>query len=150
VIRATFIILITICLPAFISSAYAEKVLTCSEEIATGFESNGGIWETSDYEKSRYTIEANDDFTRLVKGISIFECRPAFAADYEPNLVTCFMTAEYTSANDKTVVEFGGPPEFFFFNRDTLRYVFANVSTGGFADNGDDSDNLSAGKCETS
>lgn len=147
--RSVLIILTTIGYAACVSSAYADNVLYCSEEIATGFKSTDGRWKTSDYVKERYTLKFNDDFSKLEKGLDIFECRAAYSANFEPNLITCFHSAQYGSAEDRTVYPFGGLPKFFYFDKSTLKFVFADVSTDGFVRDGRDSDNLNAGKCET-
>ena len=113
----------------------AEKVLYCQAELSTGIVKNNGVWETSRFKLQRYTIKFNDDYTRL-EGVS-----------FKP--MTCSKPYDYKSPEHIACVHLWGSHETFTYNTITKRYLLSNMSSGGYVNNGPDTESLSAGTCES-
>ena len=144
-----FSVVLTVFLVFGLQSANADKVMYCSEQVSGGLSSKSGSWKSANFQEERYTVKMSDDYSRLEKGLDIFDCRPAFAQSFRPHIITCFQTAQYMSVEDRSVVDFGGQPKVFFFDSETLRFVWVSVNTGGFLTDKGDTDSVSGGKCDS-
>ncbi len=111
-------------------SAFAENVLYCHTEIATGFKNEGGTWKTTDFVVSRYTLKFNDDYSVVQFPDSIAK------------VMDCNMTF------NKDIIKCHGTSESLTFNKSNLRFVTVFVSTGGYIRPATDTDYLEAGICE--
>ena len=60
--------------------------------------------------------------------------------------ITCYH--DDSISKDGRRVDYGGFPNLFHFNKEKKRFVYAEMSTPGYSDNGSDSDSLNAGTCE--
>ena len=117
-------LLIAISFLIFVGSPFvnAEQVYYCTAELATGFykDKKTRKWGQANFQKERYTIKFNDDYTSL-EGIldrNPWVCKkPYFGVMYEGAL-TCFDT------NDNG--------DFFSFDRGTQVFVLMIGSVDGF------------------
>ena len=128
-------------------NATAETVLYCQSELATGFSSINGSYKAMEFTPKRYTVKVLGDFSEVILGKSIYDCRPSISNSRMPHLVTCFHTAWIRE--DGKRLELGGLPKLFYYDRKTQRFLFADLRTTGYSENGPDTENLYAGKCET-
>ena len=110
----------------------AENVFYCQEELAPGIIKENGVWKTTTFELARHTIKFNDDYTRL-EGIS-----------YNP--MSC--SKPYKHISDYISCVHRGSHETFSYNTLTKRFLYSNISSGGYVNSGADTENLSAGTCE--
>ena len=108
-----------------------ETVLYCQSELATGFIKKGDVWVQGEFKKDRFTVKFNDDFTTL-EGFAYgpMDCKTNFPSVL-PSQVQC------SFSSGQSVV----------YNKQTKRFVFANISLSGFVENSGDSDTLNAGTC---
>ena len=112
----------------------AENVLYCQDELHTGFSNENGVWKETTFKKLRHTIKFNDDYTFL-EGVSYrpMSCSKPF--DHKSDYIACVNSL--------------GSHETFSYNTLTKRFLYSNISSGGYAANGADTESLSAGTCET-
>ena len=113
----------------------AENVFYCQSELATGFAKDGEKRRIANFKLKRFTIKFNDDFSEL-RGVSSFGATFRCSAPYsaEPELLLC-------SIRDK-------PWELMSYHKRKKRFVVVSISSGGYVDEGSDSDNIYGGKCE--
>ena len=114
----------------------AETVLYCQTEFVEGWIKNNDSWRIANFSKDdRYTIKFNNDFSRL-EGITYnaMDCSVPYKA--KPNQIFC--------------VHLLGSHETFIYHKTTNRFVFANLSTGGYSLNSEnaDSESMEAGTCK--
>ena len=119
------------------STVYADTVFYCQSELATGFIKKNGVWKTTNFNLTRYTIKFNDDYsvlTGLDEGLP-FICRPPYGS--VPNMLACL--SSYGNAQS------------FLFDKQTNRFVLSFAKVSGYLTNESDSDteNLYAGICQT-
>ena len=112
----------------------AENVLYCQEELNTGLIKKKGVWKIGNFKPARHTIKFNDDYTKL-DGIS---------------LIPMSCSKPYTGLDDFIAcVDLMGTHETFTYNKRTKRFIYSSTSMGGYiVENGQDTENLSAGTCE--
>ena len=101
----TLILLASLLLSVYVQ---AEVVLYCQSELATGIfqDKQTGQWMTGPFEKKRYTIKFNDDYTS-VTGLFAnvqFPCAPA--ASYKPGRIVCSKPSGPTFIYDKLTRRF--------------------------------------------
>ena len=130
-----------------LKKADADTVLYCQSELATGFANKNGKYVSGDFKAQRYTVRVMGDFSEIFIGSRIFDCRPSYGPSFKPNAITCFHTAQISKSGER--VDYGGLPELFFYDKEAKRFLYANLSNNGYAGNGEDTDNLYAGKCES-
>lgn len=110
-----------------------ETVLYCQSELSTGFLKRGEGWVQGAFEKDRFTVKFNDDFT-ILTGFSYvpMDCSVNFPYGL-PSQVQC-------SASTGSSV---------LYNKKAKRFIFASLSVGGFVENSDqaDTETLQAGTC---
>jgi len=117
------------------TSVSAEIVLYCNSELATGIAKQNGIYRTSDFVPSRYTVKFDDDYSR-VKGLDehrIWECKNPFN-NKNSNTVVCI--SEYNVG------------ETFAYDRKTKRFMNYSAAASGFVENNTDTNTMTAGTCE--
>ena len=99
----------------------AEKVYYCSGKLTTGFKmKDDGNWWVSKFEKERYTIKFDDEYTSLRglhKGMP-WTCIKPYQGFAFPDALTCF---------DKN-----NNGDFFSFDRKGLIFVLGRGSVNGF------------------
>ena len=130
-----------------LQKAEAETVLYCQSGLATGFAIENGSYITSGFLPTRYTVKVVGDFSEVIINNNIFDCRPSYSASFQSHQITCFHTANLNKSGDR--VDYGGLPKLFYYDKKTQRFLFVDGKTTGSAENGGDSDNLYAGKCES-
>ena len=108
-----------------------EIVLYCQSELATGFVKKGDAWVQGGFKKDRFTVKFNDDFTTL-EGFAYgpMDCKVNFPSVL-PSQVQCLISSGQSV----------------LYNKQTKRFVFANLSISGFVETSDDSDTIHAGTC---
>ncbi len=118
------------------TSVFAETVLYCHSELATGVVNINGTYQESSFEKYRFTAKFNSDFTQLegatAAGGQPMECKVSF--EHKPNLIFC--------------VHSWGAHETFMYDKNKKRFLLTQVSSAGYAFDGGDTDVLYAGTCE--
>ena len=130
-----------------VQHGHAETVMYCSTELSTGFLKKNNKYEETSFVLDRYTVKVVGDFNEVIIGEAYFDCRASFGPDYLPHIISCFHTAQISESGNR--VDYGGLPELFHYNKQTQKFVYADVSTAGFAgEDAVDTDTLSAGRCE--
>ena len=116
-------------------SIKAETVLYCKAELVEGFIQDNGLWRRGNFGDSRHTIKFNNDFSRL-EGITYNAMDCTVPYNKQPNQIFCVHSL--------------GSHETFIYHKTTKRFVFANISTGGYTLNPEDADTevLEAGTCK--
>ena len=111
----------------------AEIVMYCQDELVTGISKDHGVWKTIDLELARHTIKFNDDYTKL-GGMSFhpMSCSKPYSIDLD--YIAC--------------VHSMGGHETFTYNKRTKRFLYSNISSGGYVNSGPDTESLSTGSCE--
>jgi len=127
--RLTF--LVSTFLISLITQVVADTVLYCQSELSTGFVNQGTGWVERSFDKKRFTVKFNDDFTTL-EGFASgpMDCKINYP-DFLPTQLQCFGKGEMSVLYDKT----------------TKRFIFSSISLAGYVDLSTDSDNLYAGTC---
>lgn len=123
-------------LMAFAVPSWAETVMYCSTELATGFIQENGSWRQTRFEGTRHTIKLNDGLTRL-DGLS------------EPGSFNCVVPyglAKYDAVHCTSEFNDGSS---FLLNTKTNRFVYVETSPFGYvgALKESDTDSLSVGTC---
>ena len=136
-------LLITISFLLFVGSPFAnaEQVYYCSDELATGFikDEKTGKWTAGDFERERFTIKINDDYTKL-DGLSktSWYCSKPYDWDSPQikNMIVCY--PEFNSGS------------LFSFDFKTLRFLLLRGSLLGYVGNskGSDTNIMLAGTCQ--
>ena len=129
-----------------ITNVVADKVMYCSEEISTGFIEDEGAYRDGTFQLDRYAIKVTDDYDEITIDDLIFDCRPSFDSNFDPHRITCFHDAAISEEGNR--IDYGGLPQLFFYNSETNRFIYVNVSTHGYTNNGPDTESMSAGICE--
>ena len=116
----------------------AENVIYCADELATGilkdYEKGREVWKTSDFKLERHTINFNDNYTSL-EGVSAHPMSCSKPYNHIPDYIAC--------------VHSMGSHETFSYNKLTKRFLYSNISSGGYVKKGGpDTESLSAGSCE--
>ena len=117
-------------------SANAEQVYYCASELATGLikDKKTGKWSETSFQKQRYTIKFNDDYTK-VEGLTSasFYCKKPL---FDEIHLTCYQ--KYDSG------------DMLVFNKDNLRflYVYGNSSGYLFNKSNSDTNTMNAGTCQ--
>ena len=116
----------------------AENVLYCESELAIGFIKEDRTWIESGFEKKRFTVKFNDDYTKL-EGISYapMDCSIQYETQQPSTLFCVHLAHEYKT---------------FVFDRITKRFLFSSISSGSYVrdeSNNYDTENLYAGSCQT-
>ena len=130
--KKIFFVLITIGL-FFSNTLKAETVLYCQSELATGFINEDGVWKEGSFNRKRFTVKFNDDFS-LLEGVSFNPMECSIQYSHKPNLIHC--------------VHSWGTYQTFMYNKIKKRFLFSNISSGGYVDNGTDTEVLYAGTCQ--
>jgi len=129
-IRLTF--LVSTFLISLTTQVVADTALYCQSELATGFINKGTGWVERSFDKKRFTVKFNDDFTTL-EGFAYepMDCKINYP-DFLPTQLQCL---------DKK----GGMSV--LYDKKTKRFIFSSISIGGHVNLRRDSDNLYAGTC---
>ena len=140
------LLITALCLIGASQSLYAEEVLYCQSELATGFYREDGVWKSGNFELLRFTLRFNNDFTRL-SGLASFGeyvCNTPFPRA-EPDHVVCSHTVRDFGNNKRDFVA-----STFSYNKQTKRFTYAVPSLGGWIRNSADADTdvLYAGTCQ--
>ena len=127
--RLTF--LVSTFLISLITQVVADTVLYCRSELSTGFVNQGTGWVERSFDKKRFTVKFNDDFTTLERfAHGLMDCKINFPG-FLPTQLQCSGKGGMSVLYDKT----------------TKRFIFSDMSLGGYVNLGRDSDNLYAGTC---
>jgi hypothetical protein len=113
------------------SVAYAETILYCQDEIATGIMKQNNTFVQGRFNLQRYTIKFNSNFTEVSGLGKTFLCSQPYSTDINPSVV-CKASTGNT----------------FIFNPQTNRYHYSHVWMNGFIDYSVDSSHISVGSCE--
>ena len=121
---------------AFAVPSWAQTVMYCSTELATGFFQENGSWRQANFTRERYTIKLNDDLTRLdgLSEVGSFNCVvPYGLTKYD----SVYCTSEFNEGNS------------FLLNTKTNRFVYVETSPFGYvgALKDSDTDAIAAGTC---
>ena len=127
-IKYTYLMLLILLIP---SAAYAETVLYCQDEIATGIMKQNNTFVQVRFKLRRHTIKFNSDFTEVSGLGDTFLCSQPYPDGINPGVV----------CNEKV-------GSTFMFNPQTNRYHYSQVWINGFIDYGNDSSHISVGSCE--
>ena len=119
----------------------AEQVYYCTAELATGFykDKKTRKWGQANFQKERYTIKFNDDYTKLDGlGITTFNCH-GFGNSLKPWVgkhIVCYH--EYNNG------------DVFLFNKKQQRFLLMVGNVFGYVDNEKDSgtNSMQAGTCQ--
>ena len=115
-----FILVILVLIFVGISIANAEQVYYCSGKLTTGFKlKDDGNWRVSKFEKERYTIKFNDEYTSL-RGL------------HKGMPWTCGKPYEGLFAGALTCFDKNNNGDFFSFDRKGLYFVLGRGSVNGF------------------
>jgi hypothetical protein len=131
--------LVYCCVLLFLNSKiYAESVLVCHDELATGFFKQNGVWQQGEFQLDRFTLKVPDNFSTITdsKSNSIFSCFVDSPWEsYHP--VICKNQRDNWSST-------------FNIDKISLRYVRTNISAAGYASTSKypKMDVILAGKCE--
>ena len=122
------------------TSATAEIVLYCNDELATGFtKKNGnGIWRTTNFNLERYTIKFSDDYSE-VKGVD------TLGAKYSWQCTNILNNEKYNTVRCISDLNDG---ESFTYHKNTKRFIISRGAIFGFIDNGTDDNGIKAGTCQ--
>lgn len=128
--RLTF--LVSTFLISLITQVVADTVLYCQSELATGFMNKGTGWVERSFDKERFTVKFNDDFTTL-EGFAYgpMDCKMNFP-DFLPTQLQCLEKKGGMSV---------------LYDKTTKRFIFSSISIAGYVNLSRDSDNLFAGTC---
>ena len=116
------------------TSAKAETVLYCQSELATGFSKSSGIWKAGSFNKERFTIKFNSNYS-LLEGISFdpMDCKAPYA--HMEDIIFCVQS----NYNYSTLR----------YNKKTSRFVhYFNPAKGYVGSSSTDTDILYAGTCK--
>ena len=118
--------------------ANAEHVYYCASELATGIskDKKTGRWKEVYFEKVRYTIKFNEDYSKL-NGLDRIEWNCFQAYTYEASLKN--LRVCYRKDNNG---------ELFQFDTNSLRFLFNSTSTTGFLENDYSTNAIYAGTCQ--
>ena len=121
----------------FSTPAWAETVLYCQSELATGLIKENGRWQTRNFFLERFTVKFNDDYS-VVSGLKRVGMRCHKPLNSFPHIV----------CDDRT----SGPDvgETFNYNPTNKRFLYTQVSTAGYIHNlkKNDTDVIYAGTCQ--
>ncbi len=124
------------------SPAWADKVLYCQDELATGIIYKDGSWKRSFFSPERYTVKVKGNFERLEisgQNYNYFECSKTVAE----NVKSCVARSKTNSSI------LGGFS--FLINTKSLRFNFARMSSHGYVAGADrvgaDTSIVTAGTC---
>ena len=118
-------------------AAKAEQILYCVSELATGFFKDEGVWRTAEFKGKRFTMKVGGDFETVTIDDESYSCYGNREFEgYFP--IICNSDLPYSSRSLN-------------IDKYSLRFVYSDVSIGGYASTGNesDTDDLHAGKCET-
>ena len=121
----------------FTSPIKAETVLYCQSELSAGFLKENNSWKVSEFRPARLTIKFNNDYSKVYESSysSDFpmDCKVLYS--FKPNQIHC------TNSN--------GTGDAFIYNKNTKRFLFTSLSSGGYVFNPEDPDteNILAGTC---
>lgn len=132
-------------------NAASEKVLYCSDKLATGFGKTAGSYTTGDFKLLRFAVRVSSDFEEITIDDDIFACQPIYenrlTETLNPEFISCFHTA--TKAGDGKRHDVGGHPALFYINVKTMKYEMAQFSPFAYTHSeGVDNSSMRAGKCE--
>ncbi len=111
-------------------SAKADEVLYCQSEFATGLYPENGTWETSNFNKRRFTVKVIGDFEKVI-GLDRdkeFECH--YPYNWNSIAIVCHYKAGET----------------FIYDKARKRFVYSLVSTTTYLQ--PDTPIMYAGTCE--
>ena len=117
--------------------SYGEKVLYCSDNLATGFFKENGHWSSGDFTLKKWTIKFNQDYSLLsgLKGGRDWNCFNSYGnTDY--NSIACVSAWENGGA--------------FSYHKKNKRYLYISSITDGYIDTyvePQGTDILRAGSC---
>ena len=115
-------------------SVFAETVLYCQSELATGFIQKNDSWKVTNFKLKRLTIKFNSDYSKL-SGLSKYQDYIC-SEPYGENSIAC--TDEFKSGRS------------FLFSKEKKRFVYSSISShGGYDLNlpNADTETIYAGTC---
>ena len=116
-------------------SANAENVFYCHSELATGFLKENNSWKSSNFEKNRFSIKFNDEYSTL-SGLEVlpFECLWSYGERSRHNTAVC------TSVFKNGLI--------FIYNIKTKKFLYSTSSVFGYtSSNLSDTSEMYAGSC---
>ena len=116
----------------------AETVLYCQSELAIGLIKKNGLWKESSFNKKRFTVQFNNDYSSL---------QGKWGADFP---MDCQVIFPYQIPNQIICVNSEGMGDTFMYDKKSKRFLFSSLSAGGYVENSSDADTevLYAGTCE--
>ena len=111
----------------------ADTVLYCISELATGISKEEDTWTAGNFVSKRFTLRFNKDFS-VLEGAAIdpLKCTKPFS--HKPDIIAC--------------IDYRFPYQPFLYEKAKKRFVFSQNSSGGYIDNGADTDSMYAGTCQ--
>ena len=115
----------------FVTPAWAEIVLYCQDELATGIFKEKGNWKTGTFKLERYTLKFDEQKMTLSGFTRLMKCeRP------------------YTSFSDLFYCRDHAGDTLFHFDKNSLRYALHDMSPGSWPLNRNDTDGIFYGTCQ--
>ena len=117
----------------FSFSLYAEEVLYCSSDIATGFIKSNENWKTIEFNNKRFVVKVNENFNSVEIDDFKYICNPSMVTD------------KFISCEDEYHIGFS-----FRYSTETNRFTKIYNSIHGHMswNNGKDTDVMFGCKCE--
>ena len=119
----------------FSTPAWAEEVLYCQSELATGLYKENGRWQTANFTLECYTVKFNDDYS-VMSGLTMggVRCHKPYSTFPE---IVCNDTIKKRDVGRT-----------FNYNPKTNRFIYTIVGTSGYIMNTSDTDVIYAGTCQ--
>jgi hypothetical protein len=119
--------------------AWAEEVLYCQSELATGLIKENGRWKQGSFKLKRFTVKFNDDYS-VISGLPFGDmlCKNPYNVSITPAIVCNIDSSGYTVGIT------------FNYNPTNKRFIYTSVAVGGYIDNSknSDTDSIYAGTCQ--
>jgi len=133
------LLITVVCLMGATQSLYAEEVLYCTSELATGFYREDGVWKQGKFVGKRFTVKFENEYSKL-NGLDedhVWNCRRPFKHDVISTAVTC-QSSNYRSS------------DVFIYSPKTMRFLLFVSSIAGYIGKwvDADTDSLYAGTCQ--
>lgn len=121
----------------FSTPAWAETVLYCQSEVATGLAKENGRWKEANFQLERFTVKFNSDYS-VISGLGLgdYICKNPYSSS---PVIVC-NTISYGIGIGRT----------FNYNPTNKRFLYTQVGTEGYVANekDPDTDSIYAGTCQ--
>ena len=124
--------ILTIIAILFVTPAWAETVLYCQDELATGIIKEDGTWRPGIFSPARYTVKFDEKNMTLLMDEEKFSCSARWLTN--PDIIRC----EEEMAADIH----------FVFNKKTLRYSMYRMFSSAWVIDGNDTSKTAHGTCQ--